>query len=200
MLGPLSSYIFGNQLFRFDMWKEDWKTSNHFHSFYTLMIKHYNLSIPKWYCCVFISYVISNMSGLNLYGYNSKKIDTTYHNIDILFNLEQIPRSSEKALGHLVVPWGEKWGLRENEGDRFFLMRWLYSLAGDEWINSTVMDRVPSWQTKSTQYVIKLTEGAHSISDTFICGKSETKQFPPTFISGRIKHTKPRIVRLITRS
>jgi len=72
MLGPLTSYFFGDQLFRFDMWREDWKTSNHFCSFSTLMIKHYNLSIHKWYCCVFFSYVISNMSSLNLYGYNSK--------------------------------------------------------------------------------------------------------------------------------
>jgi len=36
---------------------------------------------------------------LNLYGYNSKKIGTTYKNVDFLFNLEQIPRTSKKALG-----------------------------------------------------------------------------------------------------
>ena len=97
MLGPLTLYFFGAQLFRFDMWKEDWKTSNHFHSFNTLMIKHYNLSIHKRYCCVFFSNVISNMSRLILYGYNSKKHDTTYQNIDFLFNLEQISRSSRNG-------------------------------------------------------------------------------------------------------
>jgi len=94
MLGPLTSYLFGHQLFRFDLWKEDWKTSNHFCSFDTFMDKHYNLSLHKWYCCVFFSYAISNMSSLNLYGSNSKKIDTTYQNVGILFNLEQILRSS----------------------------------------------------------------------------------------------------------
>jgi len=57
------------------------------------MIKHYNLSIYKWYCYVFFSYVISNMSSLNFYSYNSKEIDTTYENVDFLFNLEQISRS-----------------------------------------------------------------------------------------------------------
>jgi len=33
------------------------------------------------------------MSSLNLYGYNSNKINTTYQNVGFLFNLEQIPRS-----------------------------------------------------------------------------------------------------------
>jgi len=33
---------------------------------------------------------------LNLYGYNSKKIDTTYQNVGFLFNLEKISRSSKR--------------------------------------------------------------------------------------------------------
>jgi len=33
---------------------------------------------------------------LNLYGYNSKEIGTTYENVDILFSLEQISRSSKQ--------------------------------------------------------------------------------------------------------
>jgi len=36
---------------------------------------------------------------LNSYGYNSKKIDTTYQIVGILFNLEQISRTSKQALG-----------------------------------------------------------------------------------------------------
>jgi hypothetical protein len=67
-------WIFGDQLFRFDMWKVDWKTSNLFYNFDTLIIKHYNLSIHKWYCCVFFFYVIYNISNFNLYNYNSKKL------------------------------------------------------------------------------------------------------------------------------
>ncbi len=43
--------------------------------------------------------MISNMSSLNLYGYNSKEIGVTYENDDFLFNLEQISRSSKQALG-----------------------------------------------------------------------------------------------------
>jgi hypothetical protein len=39
------------------------------------------------------------MSSLNLYGYNSKEIGTTYENVEFLFNLEQISRSSKEALG-----------------------------------------------------------------------------------------------------
>jgi len=39
------------------------------------------------------------MSSLNLYGYIKKIIDTTYQNIGILFNLEQIPKNSKQALG-----------------------------------------------------------------------------------------------------
>jgi len=78
ILCSLTPYYLGYQFFRFDLWKEDWKTSNYFHIFNTLMIKHsskhYNLSIHKWYGCVFFSYVISDMSSLNLYGYNSKKL------------------------------------------------------------------------------------------------------------------------------
>jgi len=35
---------------------------------------------------------------LDLYGYNSKKIDSTYQNVGFLFNLEQIPRGSKQAL------------------------------------------------------------------------------------------------------
>jgi len=35
---------------------------------------------------------------LNLYGYNSKEIGTTYENVDFLFNLEQISRSSKHTL------------------------------------------------------------------------------------------------------
>jgi len=41
------------------------------------------------------------MSSLNLYDYNSKIIDTTYQNVGFLFNLEQIPISSKRGLGHL---------------------------------------------------------------------------------------------------
>jgi len=39
------------------------------------------------------------MSSLNSYGYNSKKIETTYQIVGILFNLDHIPRSSKQALG-----------------------------------------------------------------------------------------------------
>jgi len=39
------------------------------------------------------------MSSLNLYGYNSKQIDSTCENVGILFNLEQIPEASKQALG-----------------------------------------------------------------------------------------------------
>jgi len=39
------------------------------------------------------------MYNLNLYGYNSKEIGTTYENVDFLFNLEQISRSFKQALG-----------------------------------------------------------------------------------------------------
>jgi len=39
------------------------------------------------------------MSSLNLYGYNSEEIGTTYGNVDFFFNLEQISRSSKQALG-----------------------------------------------------------------------------------------------------
>jgi len=39
------------------------------------------------------------MSTLNFYGYNSKEIGTTYENVDFLFNLDQISRSSKQALG-----------------------------------------------------------------------------------------------------
>jgi len=96
MLGPLTSYLFGDQLCRFDMQKEAWKTSNHFYNFYTLMIKQYDLSIRKRYCCVLFSNVISNMSSLILCGYNSKRISITYQNVGFLFNCEQIPRSPGK--------------------------------------------------------------------------------------------------------
>jgi len=65
----------------------------------SLIIKHYNLSIYKWYCYDFFSYVISSMSSLNLYGYNWKEIATIYDNVDFLFNLEQISRSPKQALG-----------------------------------------------------------------------------------------------------
>jgi len=43
------------------------------------------------------------MSSLNLYGYNLNKIDTVDENVDFLFNLEQISRSSKKTLGYLGV-------------------------------------------------------------------------------------------------
>jgi len=39
------------------------------------------------------------MSSLNLYGYNSKEIGTTYENVGFLFNLEQISKSSKQTLG-----------------------------------------------------------------------------------------------------
>jgi len=39
------------------------------------------------------------MSRFNLYGYNSKKIDSTYPNVGFLFNLEQLPKGSKQALG-----------------------------------------------------------------------------------------------------
>jgi len=38
------------------------------------------------------------MFSLNLYGYNFKKIDSTYQNVDFLFNLEKIPKGSKQAL------------------------------------------------------------------------------------------------------
>lgn len=45
-------------------------------NFNTFFIKHYNFSIHKWYCWVlgFFSNIISNMSSIKLYSYNSKKI------------------------------------------------------------------------------------------------------------------------------
>jgi len=95
MLDPLSSYFFGDQIFRFDMWKKIERLQTTFIIF-TIMFFHYNLSIHEWYCCVFFFYV-TNMFGLNLY--NLKKIDTTFQNVDSVLNLEQIPRSSKKALG-----------------------------------------------------------------------------------------------------
>jgi len=39
------------------------------------------------------------MSSLNLYSYTSKKEDKAHQNVGFLFNLEQILRSSKKALG-----------------------------------------------------------------------------------------------------
>jgi len=99
---PFNLIFFWWPTFRFNMCKEDWKTSNHFHSFNTQIIKHYNLSIRKRHCYVFFSNVISNMFSLILYSYNSKRIDTTYQNVDFLFNLEQIPRS----LGNSTVILG----------------------------------------------------------------------------------------------
>jgi len=35
------------------------------------------------------------MSNLNLFGYNSKKVDETYQNVGFLFNIEQISRNSK---------------------------------------------------------------------------------------------------------
>jgi len=61
-------------------------------SFNTITIKHHDLPIHKWYCCVFFSHVISHISSSNLCGYNSSKIDKTYQNVGILLNFEQIPR------------------------------------------------------------------------------------------------------------
>ena len=78
------------------------------------MIKHYNLSICKRYCCIFFSNEISNMSSLILYGYNSKRIDITYQNVGFLFNLEQIPRSLGKSrviLGFRIVQAKMAYGL-----------------------------------------------------------------------------------------
>jgi len=43
------------------------------------------------------------MSSLNLYGYNSKKIDTTYQNVGILFNLVENFKKLKTGLGHLGV-------------------------------------------------------------------------------------------------
>jgi len=42
--------------------------------------------------------MISNMSTLNLLGNNSNEIYTTYENVDFLFNLEQISKTSKEAL------------------------------------------------------------------------------------------------------
>jgi len=98
MLGPLTSYFFSDQFLRVDMYLK--RGFENFYGFNTLVIKHYNLSIYKWYCYVFFSYVISNLSSLNFYGYNSKEeVGTTCGNVDFLFNLEHIPRSSKQALG-----------------------------------------------------------------------------------------------------
>jgi len=100
ILCPLISKKFGDQFLNFDLWKsEDWKTSNHFHSFNTLMIKHYNLSIHEWHSCVLFSYVNSKMSSFKLYGYNIIVIDKTYQNVVFLLNLWKISRS----LRHLGV-------------------------------------------------------------------------------------------------
>jgi len=99
MLGPLSSYFFGDQLFRFDMWKEDWKTSNHFCNFNTFMINIIIFQSISDIVVVFFSYVITNMSSLNLYGYNLEKLIQLIKMFAFLFNLEQIPRSFRKALG-----------------------------------------------------------------------------------------------------
>jgi len=44
--------------------------------------------------------VISYMPSLNLYGYNSNKTNEAYQNVVFfLFNSEQFPRNSKKALG-----------------------------------------------------------------------------------------------------
>jgi len=79
------------------MEKKNWKNFN----LNTLMIKHYNLSIYiiKWYCYVFISFVVPTISSLNLYNYNSNEISTIYKNVDFLFNLEQISTSFKPFLG-----------------------------------------------------------------------------------------------------
>jgi len=74
MLCPSTSNFFHDQLFRFDTWKENWKTSTHFCSFNIFIIKYHILSFHKWYCCIVFSYVISNMSSLNLYDCISKQI------------------------------------------------------------------------------------------------------------------------------
>lgn len=102
VLCPFTLYIFGDQFLRFHMRKEDSQTSNQFQSLNILTIKHYNLSIYKWYHYDFSLYVISNMSTLNLYGYKLKKFDKTYQNVHFLLNWKQIPRSSKKPLGILV--------------------------------------------------------------------------------------------------
>ncbi len=75
------------------------KTSILFCNFSTLIIKCYNLSLHNWYCCDFFSYAISHKSSLNLYGYNFEKIETSYQNVDILFNSGQFSGSWKHALG-----------------------------------------------------------------------------------------------------
>jgi len=66
---PYHFLFFGEQFFRFDMWKEDQKISNHFDNFNNLMINIYNLSIYKWYDCIFFSNVNSSMSNLCSYNF-----------------------------------------------------------------------------------------------------------------------------------
>jgi len=52
----------------------------------------------------------TSTSSLNLYDYNSKEIGTNYENVDILFNSEQISRSSTPPLGiqGLIAPTNSK--------------------------------------------------------------------------------------------
>jgi len=87
------------------MWKDNWKTSNHFHNFNTLMIKHYSnsLSIHRWYCCVFFSHVISNISNLNLYSDNSNCFDKTYQNVVFLVHFLTNSKKIKIGLGHLGI-------------------------------------------------------------------------------------------------
>jgi len=92
LLGPSTSYFFGDQRFRFDIQKESLKI------FIVLTPSWSNIIIfqsLKWYCGVFFSYMISNMSSLNLYGYNYKKIDSTWLFIQFRANSKRLKTSLE---------------------------------------------------------------------------------------------------------
>jgi len=47
---PFNHIFFCDLNFRFDMWQKNWKTSNHFHNFSTLMIKHYYFAPCHCHC------------------------------------------------------------------------------------------------------------------------------------------------------
>jgi len=94
----VTSYFFGDQFIRLHMSKEDWKTSNYFCNFNTFVIKPYNLSICKWYCSVFFSYVNFSMPNcLHQFPnpfYNQVKfshIQNGNHQLDLATALQFLP-------------------------------------------------------------------------------------------------------------
>jgi len=98
MLGPLSSYFFGDQIFRFDMWKRikrlqitfevltsSWSNIIIFQSISDIVVFSFPMGSRTYLVWIFIVTI--------------QKIDATYHNVGFLFNLEQISRSLEKTFG-----------------------------------------------------------------------------------------------------